>query len=137
MPWVTKGRGCSRGSALRSRPFRWHKIASEDQPFAGLCNIGSVIWRSACSGALRPDAERERMSLSNRPGLLITAGLVAVVVGCGSPGPAPVGAATITTQPASTTVVAGAAATFVVAATGNGALSYQWRKDGADVSAGA
>jgi hypothetical protein len=36
----------------------------------------------------------------------------------------------ITTQPASRTVNAGQAATFGVAATGTGTLSYQWKRDG-------
>ena len=40
----------------------------------------------------------------------------------------------ITTQPASTTVNAGQTATFSVAATGTGALSYQWKKNGANIS---
>ena len=39
----------------------------------------------------------------------------------------------ITTQPASQTVTAGANVTFTVAATGTDPLSYQWRKDGADL----
>ncbi len=40
----------------------------------------------------------------------------------------------ITTQPASQTVVAGQAATFLVAATGQGHLTYQWQKNGAAIS---
>lgn len=40
-------------------------------------------------------------------------------------------APSITTQPASTTVVLGAPASFSVMASGGGALSYQWQKDGA------
>jgi hypothetical protein len=40
----------------------------------------------------------------------------------------------ITTQPASQTVPAGSNVTFSVAATGTAPLSYQWKKDGADIS---
>lgn len=40
---------------------------------------------------------------------------------------------TITAQPVSQTVTEGAGATFLVAATGNGTLSLQWRKDGVDL----
>src|SRR5262249_61721166 len=71
------------------------------------------------------------MMRSYRHGLLLAASLAAVTfVGCSST-PAPTaGAAAITTQPASTTVVSGGGATFTIAATGNGTLSYQWRKDG-------
>jgi hypothetical protein len=40
----------------------------------------------------------------------------------------------ITTQPAGQTVVAGQAATFSVAATGTAPLSYQWTRNGANIS---
>ncbi|GEM_PF-6156030 len=40
----------------------------------------------------------------------------------------------ITTQPAAQTVFAGNAVYFTVAATGNGTLSYQWRKNGIDLT---
>lgn len=45
-----------------------------------------------------------------------------------------VAATAITTQPASLSVNAGGAATFTVAATGAGTLTYQWTKDGANIS---
>ena len=41
---------------------------------------------------------------------------------------------TITSQPASQTVTIGQAATFTVAATGTAPLTYQWRKNGADLT---
>src|SRR4051794_10501051 len=76
------------------------------------------------------------MMRSNRISLQLALGLV-VVAGCSS-SPAPTAAApVITAQPASITVVSGAPATFSVAATAsNGALSYQWRKDGLSLSNG-
>jgi Abnormal spindle-like microcephaly-assoc'd, ASPM-SPD-2-Hydin len=40
----------------------------------------------------------------------------------------------ITTQPASQTVTAGQAASFTVAASGHGHVSYQWQKNGATIS---
>ena len=43
-------------------------------------------------------------------------------------------APTITTQPASQTVTAGQTATFSVVATGTAPLSYQWQKNGANIS---
>ena len=43
-------------------------------------------------------------------------------------------APSITTQPANRTVVAGQTAAFSVTATGSAPLSYQWRKNGANVS---
>jgi hypothetical protein len=49
--------------------------------------------------------------------------------------PVPVAVApSITTQPASQTVTAGSAAAFTVTATGTTPLSYQWRKDGIDLT---
>ena len=41
---------------------------------------------------------------------------------------------TITTQPVSQTVTAGQAATFTVVAAGTAPLSYQWQKNGANIS---
>ncbi len=43
-------------------------------------------------------------------------------------------APSITTQPASLTVNAGASAAFTVTATGDAPLSYQWKKNGTDIS---
>jgi hypothetical protein len=40
----------------------------------------------------------------------------------------------ITTQPSALTVTAGAAATFTVVATGTPAVTYQWKKDGVDLT---
>ena len=42
----------------------------------------------------------------------------------------------ITTQPHDTTIVTGGSASFTVAATGSGTLSYQWKKNGSNVSGG-
>src|SRR5260221_1473237 len=43
-------------------------------------------------------------------------------------------APTITTQPASQTVTAGQTATFTVTASGTAPLSYQWQKNGVNIS---
>lgn len=59
------------------------------------------------------------------------------LIGCGSGGdlgPDPGIAPTITSQPASTTVDAGATASFSVVATGDG-LSYQWQRNGTNIPA--
>ena len=45
-------------------------------------------------------------------------------------------APTITTQPASITVTAGQTATFAVVAAGTGPLTYQWQKNGSNISGG-
>ncbi len=45
-------------------------------------------------------------------------------------------APTITTQPLSQSVTAGAAATFTVVAAGTAPLSYQWSKNGATIGGG-
>jgi sugar lactone lactonase YvrE/plastocyanin len=66
--------------------------------------------------------------------------LALAVTACGggnsgnsTPAPVQVRAAAIATQPASTTVTAGQAVTFTVAATGD-ALGYQWQRDGKDIA---
>jgi beta-galactosidase len=41
---------------------------------------------------------------------------------------------TITTQPANTTVTAGKTAKFMVTATGTAPLTYQWKKNGANIA---
>lgn len=46
-------------------------------------------------------------------------------------------APTITTQPASETVAAGQTATFTVAASGTAPLTYQWQKNGSNISGAA
>jgi hypothetical protein len=43
-------------------------------------------------------------------------------------------APSIVTQPANTTVAAGSNATFTVSASGSGALTYQWRRNGVNIS---
>ena len=48
-----------------------------------------------------------------------------------NPGPVP---PSITTQPANVTVTAPGSATFSVVATGDAPLSYQWRRNGANIS---
>src|SRR5215470_2259397 len=58
------------------------------------------------------------------------------LAGCGgySGGSLNGGAPYITTQPTSQTVSAGQTATFSVAASGTAPLSYQWQKNGADIT---
>jgi len=62
-----------------------------------------------------------------------TAGTVTSSTATLTVNPAPV-LPTITTQPASQTVTAGQTATFTVAASGAAPLSYQWRKNGVNIS---
>src|SRR4029077_9586998 len=62
-----------------------------------------------------------------------TAGTVTSAAGTPTVNPAPV-APTITTQPVSQTVTAGQTATFTVVATGTAPLSYQWQKNGVNIT---
>lgn len=70
--------------------------------------------------------------------LLVGAALVAACGGGGSASPPP-GAAppTITGQPASVSVASGQGANFTVTADGSAPLTYQWRRDGVDISGAA
>ena len=54
--------------------------------------------------------------------------------GGGDGGSGQVDKPTISIQPASQSVVKGSTATFTVTATGGGTLSYQWKKNGADIA---
>ena len=67
---------------------------------------------------------------SASPSLTYFGAQVPLTINVVNPGP------TITTQPASKTVNPGVNTAFTVAATGSGALSYQWRKNGANLSNG-
>ena len=48
--------------------------------------------------------------------------------------PAPIAAPQISSQPQSTTVTAGATASFSVTATGSGTLTYQWQRNGSNIT---
>ncbi|HJV91020.1 MAG TPA: immunoglobulin domain-containing protein, partial [Holophagaceae bacterium] len=79
------------------------------------------------------------MHLNDRIGLRLAAGAsLAALVACGggstsSSTPATTSSPAISQQPQDQTKVAGQTATFTVAALGNGTLSYQWQKDGANI----
>ena len=66
------------------------------------------------------------------------ASMAAGLVGCAGPtgSTVHVSAPSITAQPANQTVVAGQTATFTVVATGAAPLSYQWQKNGANITSG-
>ncbi len=72
----------------------------------------------------------------NHARALSIAALLALCSACGggSSSGAPMLAPAISTQPASVTVSAGSGATFTVAATGSAPLSYQWKRNGADIA---
>jgi hypothetical protein len=75
-------------------------------------------------------SEQAATSSLNNWGMTAESGSVTVCnMGIGTTAGPPV----ITTQPASRTVVAGQTATFSVAAAGTAPLSYQWRRNGANI----
>ena len=63
---------------------------------------------------------------------LLTCALAGFIAGCGGGGGATV-PPTIATQPAAASVLDGATASFSVSASGDAPLSYQWRRNGADL----
>src|SRR5207248_2515823 len=65
--------------------------------------------------------------VSNSAGT-VTSNAATLTVNAAAVGP------TITTQPVSQTVTAGQTATFTVVAAGTAPLSYQWQKNGANIS---
>jgi len=72
------------------------------------------------------DAGTYAVRVSNAAGSVMSANATLTV------NPAPI-APSITTQPASQTVTAGANVTFTVVASGSAPLSYQWRKNGGNI----
>ena len=81
------------------------------------------------SGWLRPLINALR-GLSQASLILAMATLLSACLGDGSPSSTPL---SIVTQPADASVVEGSPASFTVDAAGSGTLSYQWRRDGADI----
>jgi hypothetical protein len=83
-----------------------------------------------------PNSNRNKNALSPVLPVSIFLALCGLLSACGSTSSSPATAATapvITTPPASVTVTVGQPATFTVAATGTGPLSYQWTKNGSNV----
>jgi len=78
------------------------------------------------SRALLSDAGSYRVILSSASGRFVSKTITVTVL--------PILTPTITTQPSSSSVTAGSAASFSVAASGTAPLSYQWRKDGVAIS---
>lgn len=76
-----------------------------------------------------------RRWLRRLPGLMAPAFAALMLAACGNDddGGGPV-APTITEQPEAATIVVGQTATFDVAASGSGPLSYQWRRNGVDIA---
>ncbi len=67
----------------------------------------------------------------------LTASEIAAIYGAGSSGKCPISGTppSITSQPADQAVVAGTGASFTVAASGSGPLSYQWHFNGGNIAA--
>jgi hypothetical protein len=95
------------------------------------CPDGSLV-RNECrvvtGGAL--DEEIAPICPSGNPPAIGGPGSVTLIVANTAPGVFP----TITTQPGSLSVSAGGPAVFSVAASGIAPLSYQWRRDGTNIS---
>src|SRR5215469_6420193 len=89
-----------------------------------------------------PPSQQSGVSSGVRPftwTLCVVIAFSALIAGCAevvthSSSSAPANAPTITSQPVNQTVTAGQSATFTVAASGTAPLSYQWQKNGANIS---
>lgn len=88
---------------------------------------GAVLQLGAVG--IADDGAKLRARVSNLQGTTTSAAATLSV----SYGPGQPVAPAIVTQPMSATVIAGRNATFVVAATGNPAPAYQWKRDGAPI----
>ena len=91
--------------------------------------IGSVQTTVGSNFAFR--SEQASTSSLNNLGLVDTIGSVSLCNAALSPAAV---APSITSQPASATVIAGNTASFTVAATGTAPLTFQWKKNGVAIS---
>ena len=89
---------------------------------------GAIAPSYTVNSAQKSDAGIFRVSVSNALGT-VTSNFVSLVVN-----DPPLVAPQITTQPQSYAGIAGTGVTLTVAATGNPVPTYQWRKDGANIS---
>jgi hypothetical protein len=107
-------------------------------------NLADSLARSFCGGLSKSRrAKQSGVQLVHRTNFVFSLAAIlatAVVAGCGGAansggvGGNPV-APMLTVQPASAAVNAGQAATFSASATGTAPISYQWRKNGANIAA--
>jgi alpha-tubulin suppressor-like RCC1 family protein len=84
----------------------------------------AASWTTA-PAALADSGAAFRVRVDNATGLVVTSSPATLTVRVDGP--------TITAQPASTAVLVGRAATFNVAATGTAPVTFQWRRNGADL----
>ena len=89
--------------------------------FAGLASGSYSITPSNTGYTFTPPSQSITLSATNVTGVNFSANTVTA-------------APTITTQPANQSVLAGQTATFSVVATGTAPLSYQWQKNGANIT---
>ena len=103
----------------------------------GLCAHCRTLILKAFVGAKRGDTCREALLLAALATFAFLAGCAGITSASKSNSNGSTGTAvapSITKQPASVTVVAGQTATFSVAATGTGALTYQWSRNNLAIS---
>ena len=115
---ISSGQGLFLEPRIKGNPltYKWYKNGTLI-PFA---TSSTLTINSAAAG----DSGSYSCEATNSLGTAITNAAVVVV------NQAP----TITTQPQSTTKIAGDSVTFTVVATGNPSPTYQWRKSGAPIS---
>ncbi|MGH9715118.1 MAG: pyrrolo-quinoline quinone [Candidatus Acidiferrales bacterium] len=86
---------------------------------------------------MKPKNRQRNSLLGSSPLFLLAVSSFMFFASCHASTPptkTPVGAPTITTQPANRAVAVGQTATFTVVATGAAPLSYQWKKDTANIA---
>jgi hypothetical protein len=118
------------GTAISDDTPSWSTSSGTPSSFAVAPNLPAGLALSQTTGVLSGTptavtlAGNYTVTASNSAGS--TSATINVKVG-----PQPL---TITSQPANTSVTAGSTATFTVAASGTGTLSYQWHKNGGLIS---
>jgi sugar lactone lactonase YvrE len=122
----------SSASVASGAAVNFSVLATGSQPFTyqwrknGINLVGATSGTYSITFAQPSDAGSYDVVVANALGAVVSDAGVLSVSGAA--------AVTIGTQPASQTVVAGAAVSLGVSATGTGTLSYQWRRGGVPIS---
>jgi hypothetical protein len=75
-----------------------------------------------------------KLSSASKYGAAVLVALSLALTGCLTDDDASEGGPSISSSPSDVTIASGSTATFTVVASGTGSLTYQWMKDGADIS---
>ena len=110
--------------------YEWQSSSDAGVTFAPVAGAANAPSLAVTSTTVAQSGQRYRVRVSNSAGSVTSNAALLTVNGAPS-------APSISTQPTSQAIVAGASASFNVAAAGTPAPAFQWRLNGADLANGA